>query len=218
MGVDPLAQGLALLGSLLLGGLLGCVYDALRLLRRRRTALVAGSLDLLFWVLCLLLFIAYCLRFAEGDLRWDLLCGAIGGSSLYFLWLSSFVLRIYGLFARIAVEIFRICLLPLRITGAILKKIQKNSKKCFIYQRKWYKMYSSILEMDAYYCKHLHDSKKEGVNQVEAQTGIDDNKARRTGSFLLPHHHNAQSAKRHRRISGHAKRLAASSKYTSDGQ
>ena len=35
MGIDPLAQGIALLGALLLGALLGCVYDALRLLRWR---------------------------------------------------------------------------------------------------------------------------------------------------------------------------------------
>ena len=214
MGIDPLAQGIALLGALLLGALLGCVYDALRLLRWRCKALVAGGLDLLFWVLCLLFFVVYCLRFAGGELRWDLFCGAIAGISLYFFSLSPFILWSYRIFARIFMQIFRICLLPFYLARAILKKIQENAKKYFISRRKWYKMCSGILEMDAHHRKRFHDSEEERGSQVEAQAGLNDHKNRRTSGILLSDHHDAQSAKRHRRISRHAQRPAASGEHS----
>ena len=218
MGVDPMAQGLALLGSLVLGGLLGCVYDGLRLLRRRRGALVAGALDLLFWALAMLGFLAYCLRFSGGELRWDLLCGTATGTGLYFLTISPLVLWIYRLLVRIFRKIFHIFLIPLTLSRAILKKIQKNTKKYFISSRKWYKMNNGILEMKSYYRKRFPELTAEGRSHVEAQAGIHAHKNRHFGGILLSRHHDAQSAKRHRRIQRHAKHVTTSGEHSSDRQ
>ena len=118
----PLAfQGAQFFKALLLGILYGVHYDFLRGLRARgrwRTIFVDAYYALTFLIGNFLL----ALYVGKGEFRIFMLCAIVLGMTAWFLTLSRFVRRSFGVF-------WRIVLWPLHLLRRICKKILEKTKK-----------------------------------------------------------------------------------------
>ena len=87
MGVNISQQLMLFLRSVLLGGVLGLLYDLLRPFRRRGGVVWGGILDALYGITAvsgLFLFVMA----GDGELRIFILMGVVGGAVLFFCLLS----------------------------------------------------------------------------------------------------------------------------------
>ena len=118
------------LQSILLGGVLGLVYDLLRPLRGLGGRIWGGILDALVSaasVACVFFFTMV----GDGELRLFVLMGAAGGAVLFFCLLSRPLRPVWDLW-------FRVLTLPVRLAGKILKKLWKIFKKLFSFWKSWF--------------------------------------------------------------------------------
>ena len=83
------------LGSMVLGALLGGVYDLLRALRMtlRHPPLIVFFEDAVFTVFCGCAYYSYCTELCRGEIRLFVLIGAAIGFAAYILTLGRFVSR-----------------------------------------------------------------------------------------------------------------------------
>ncbi len=139
MRIDPLNQLLCAAVSTLAGIGLGLLYDVFRTVRRRmqgRTVTVIT--DILFCMaVCLAIFlVGY--TFGKGRTRGHMAAGACLGAAVYFLLLSTAVLRLLALLAALVRRAAITALLPVKLFLNLLKKITIFLKNAFYYKRKWY--------------------------------------------------------------------------------
>ncbi|MCI9289795.1 MAG: hypothetical protein HFF23_09970 [Oscillospiraceae bacterium] len=160
--------------ALLLGALLGLVYDAMRTLRRTwRSAGLAFALDLLFWLGATAALFLLTLSRDDGRVRiFHMAAVALGGGA-YFLTLSRLALPALLWAAGLARRIWRLLTAPLRALARWTKKFLENRKKLFQNWLAWYKinMVYRFLE-----------NGKEGAAGYEAQTGGRRHKNTRAGA------------------------------------
>ena len=134
MSVDPAAQARALALCLAAGAALGLFYDLLRLFRRAPALrLLAGLLDLLFWLAAAGLLFSCALGLGDGRVRLYMAAGLGLGAALYFLLLSP---PVRGLLARLSSRLGRLLRLltaPLRFSSRRLvffcRRLQKKLGK-----------------------------------------------------------------------------------------
>ena len=137
------AQAQLFLLTVLMGGGMGLLYDALRVFRHafRHKAFWVQLEDGLFWLLAVFLVFCVMLRANAGEIRFFTILGLFGGMGLYFLTLSRLVLAvsdriirlvkyILGLFWRILTTPFRLLwLIFRRPIGRIGKICEKQRRK-----------------------------------------------------------------------------------------
>ena len=156
-----LAQAAA---ALLLGGVLGVLYDVFRALRR--WAGLEALWDLLFGLCALPALFTLGLA-GPGGLRLFVLLAALLGASVHFLILSPAVLAGLPFCLRLVARAVRFCLYPF----ALLKKPAKNlcffCRKVFQKWRKWFtiKCTASIARRQARKNRPKHGG--EGTNEAK---------------------------------------------------
>ena len=81
--------------SLLLGAVLGCLYDLFRVSRLAflLPALIVLAEDLLFFLCSSALLFAFMMEHSYGQIRWFILLGAALGWTVYYFTLGSLVMR-----------------------------------------------------------------------------------------------------------------------------
>ncbi|MDE7003007.1 MAG: spore cortex biosynthesis protein YabQ [Oscillospiraceae bacterium] len=139
--MDIAAQAAVFGQGLLLGALLGLVYDGMRTLRR--TAPLPGlafALDLLFWLGAAAALFLFTLLRDDGRVRiYHMAAVALGGGT-YFLTLSRLVLPALLGLAELARRLWRLLTAPARAAARGAKKFLENQKKLFQNWLGWYKM------------------------------------------------------------------------------
>ena len=128
MEVSVTGQALSFFGAAVLGGALGFLYDFFRLLRKRFLTRMGLALDLLYWPLTVAAFFFYAVAAGNGDIRLYLLAGVVLGGCLYFLLLSSAVLRFGNWLADVLGKFVRFCLIPVVWTVRLGKKFGNVEK------------------------------------------------------------------------------------------
>ena len=126
------AQARLFLLTILLGGVMGLVYDGLRVFRRalpHRRCLIQLE-DGMFWLMAVFLVFRVMLQASSGEIRFFSVFGLFGGMGLYFLILSRLVIavsdRIIWFIKSAVLLFFRIVLTPFWL---ILRPFQKPLKK-----------------------------------------------------------------------------------------
>lgn len=139
MRIDPLNQLMCAAVSALAGAGLGVLYDVFRTARRRlHGRAVAVITDILFCVAACLTVFLVGYTFGNGRTRGYMAVGACLGAAVYFLLLSTAVLRLLALLADIVRRAVITALLPVKLFLNLLKKITIFFKNAFYYKRKWY--------------------------------------------------------------------------------
>ncbi|MDE6107224.1 MAG: spore cortex biosynthesis protein YabQ, partial [Oscillospiraceae bacterium] len=145
MEVSLAAQAVAFGGALVLGLILGVVYDLFRLLRLRiPVRVVGGFLDLLYWPLTVCVLFLYTVTVGDGEVRAYLMLGIALGSLCYFRLFSGFARFLGDKLADLLAYLGRLSMIPVRAVKNFLKKFGKNAKNLFHYRRKWYKIKKTI--------------------------------------------------------------------------
>lgn len=138
MSVDIARQGQAVCQALLLGGVLGLVYDLMRVLRRRIPLPgLGGALDFLFWVLATAGLFLFSQQAWDGQVR---LYGAVFcflGGAAYFWGMSPLALRLGFAVADMLGFILGILSLPVRLLARLFKRFGKFAKNIFPFRGKW---------------------------------------------------------------------------------
>lgn len=117
------------LRSILLGGVLGLIYDLLRALRGLGGALWGGVLDALF---CMGAFSAvfFFVLAGDGELRIFVLMGALGGAVLFFSLLSRPLRPVWSFWLQIFLS-------PLCFLWSLLQKGEQYGRKRLSFCRTW---------------------------------------------------------------------------------
>ena len=130
MYVDIAAQAEIFGQGVLLGALLGLVYDGMRTLRRSiRLGALAFMLDVLFWLGAVSALFALTLLRDSGEVRIYHMLAFLAGGGLYFGTLSRLVLPILLWAAGLVRSIWRFFTAPIRAVLGAGKKVLKNQKK-----------------------------------------------------------------------------------------
>ena len=105
--------------SLLLGAVLGCLYDLFRVSRLAflLPALVVLAEDLLFFLCSSALLFAFMMEHSYGQVRWFILLGAALGWTLYYFTVGSLVMRCSAGIIRLARRFFAFLGRPLGRAG-----------------------------------------------------------------------------------------------------
>ena len=130
MPADVAAQ-MAIFGQgMLLGVLLGLVYDGMRTVRRNsRLRVLAFGLDLLFWLGATAALFALTLLRDDGRVRIYHMAAVLLGGGVYFATLSRLVLPALLWAAGVVRRVWRFCTAPIRRMGRAGKKVLKSQKK-----------------------------------------------------------------------------------------
>lgn len=131
------AQAELFLLTILLGGLMGLLYDGLRLFRRMmpHTRFWVQVEDALYWVVLALVVFSILLHKNAGELRFFIFLGLGGGLLLYFLVCSPWVMKVgekllYGV-KKIVILFFKILFTPFRlILSVFLVPVRKVNRFC----------------------------------------------------------------------------------------
>lgn len=124
-------QWLLVLQSVLLGFMIGVLYDFLRALRRLFAAgrIMTAVCDAIFWVLVLALVFEFGILFAAGNNRAFVLVGIVMGVFAYFQTLSGAVLLVFNLIGAALGWVFA-CILQLwedvKMVYAHVRDFEKN--------------------------------------------------------------------------------------------
>jgi len=131
------AQAQLFLLTILLGGIMGLVYDGLRVFRHALShkPFWVQLEDGIFWLVAVFLVFGVMLRASSGEIRFFSIFGLFGGMGLYFLTMSRLVIaisdRIIWLVKYIVVLFFRILSTPFRLVWLLIRKpLQKIRGFC----------------------------------------------------------------------------------------
>ena len=130
MGNCVSEQLLLFLRSVLLGGVLGLVYDLLRPLRRLGGRLWGGLLDALYGLTAVSALFFFVMA-GDGELRVFILLGALGGAVLFFCLLSRPMRPLWEFWAAIFLK-------PVGWAKKFGVECEKNRKKLFSFGKKWF--------------------------------------------------------------------------------
>lgn len=151
--------------TVILGLIIGFIYDFIRFIRRIIVhSLLAIQLeDLVYWILMAVFAFMAILRANYGDIRPFLILGLFIGIVLYFLVFSKYILKIYisimnyfkyillffikvlRYFLSPFIQVLKFIFIPLRIFIGKLKKFNKKSKKHLKNIKKCAKIYIVFL-------------------------------------------------------------------------
>lgn len=133
MTVDIARQLQGLCQAVLLGGVLGVVYDLMRVVRRRLPVpFLGGALDFLFWVGATAALFLFSHRAWDGQIRiYGALFCMLGGGA-YFWGISPLVLKIAFLTVDLTAKILGILTLPVRGLARLFKRFEKFAKTSFL--------------------------------------------------------------------------------------
>ena len=135
MGVNISQQLLLFLRSVLLGGVLGLLYDLLRPFRRRSDLVWGGILDVLYGVTAVSGLFFFVMA-GDGELRIFILMGVAGGAVLFFCLLSELMAPLWEFWAALL-------LTPVGWIKSFLVSLRKNFKKLFSFCKKWFTIIST---------------------------------------------------------------------------
>ena len=135
MGVNISQQLLLFLRSVLLGGVLGLLYDLLRPFRRRSDLVWGGILDVLYGVTAVSGLFFFVMA-GDGELRIFILMGVAGGAVLFFCLLSELMAPLWEFWAALL-------LTPVGWIKNFLVSLRKNFKKLFSFCKKWFTIIST---------------------------------------------------------------------------
>ena len=130
MGNIVSEQLLLFLRSVLLGGVLGLLYDLLRPFRRLGGRLWGGLLDALYGLTTVSAVFLFVMA-GDGELRVFILMGALGGAVLFFCLLSQPMRPLWDFWTAIFLK-------PVLWTKNFLGKCEKKRKKLFSFGKKWF--------------------------------------------------------------------------------
>ena len=143
MTISVTEQALFFAGALLMGAAVGLLYDAFRILRVRvHLPLLGGFLDLLFWAVVTVALFVYTTAAGNGEVRGYLVLAVLLGAAAYFWLLSRWILRLGYHLADFLGFVWRLVTLPVVLLLRLGKKFEKNAKKFFHSQKKWYRIRS----------------------------------------------------------------------------
>lgn len=128
-------QLLLFLRSVLLGGVLGLLYDLLRPFRRLGGRLWGGFLDALYG-LAAVSGLFFFVMAGDGELRVFILMGTLGGAVLFFCLLSQPMRPLWDFWTAIFLK-------PVLWAKKFLGKCEKNRKKLFSFGKKWFTIIST---------------------------------------------------------------------------
>ena len=128
-------QLLHFLRSVLLGGVLGLLYDLLRPFRRLGGKLWGGFLDALY-ALATVSGLFFFVMAGDGELRVFILMGALGGAVLFFCLLSQPMQPLWDFWTALFLK-------PVRWAKKFLGKCEKKRKKLFSFGKKWFTIIST---------------------------------------------------------------------------
>lgn len=126
-------QAQLFLMTVILGGILGLVYDCLRIFRHivAHKRLWVQIEDGLFWMMAIFFVFVVMLGANNGEIRFFTIFGMFGGMGLYFLTLSHLVIaisdRVIYIMQRILGLLFTIILTPFRLVYLIFRKPLRKS-------------------------------------------------------------------------------------------
>ena len=141
MYVDVAAQAEIFGQGVLLGVLLGLVYDGMRTLRRSiRLWILAFVLDVLFWLGAVAALFALTLLRDSGEVRIYHMLAFLAGGGLYFVSLSRLVLPALLWTAGMVRSVWRFFTAPVRALLGAGKKVLKNEKKHLQNWLNWYRI------------------------------------------------------------------------------
>ncbi|MEG0942360.1 MAG: spore cortex biosynthesis protein YabQ [Angelakisella sp.] len=131
MGISIAEQTAMFLRALLLGGIIGVVYDVFRVTRvafKLSWSMVLLE-DLLFFLLSAILLWRYFLEQGSGEVRIFAVLGVLLGWLLYFLTVGSLVIRASGIIIGVIAKMIAAVMVPLwEICGFIKKYWNKLIK------------------------------------------------------------------------------------------
>lgn len=128
-------QLMLFLRSVLLGGVLGLLYDLLRPFRRLGGRLWGGLLDALYG-LTAISGVFFFVMAGDGELRVFILMGALGGGVLFFCLLSQPMRPLWDFWTAFFLK-------PVLWLKNFLVKCGKNLKKLFSFWKKWFTIIST---------------------------------------------------------------------------
>lgn len=120
--------------ALLLGGVIGVLYDVFRVSRVafRLSWLLVLLQDILVFLLAALLLWRYFLLQSSGEVRIFAVLGVLLGWVIYFFTLGCLVMRLASLIIRIITRMTVAILTPVKKTAAVAKKILDKQVKLII--------------------------------------------------------------------------------------
>lgn len=116
--------------SILLGGVLGLLYDLLRPLHTVGGKLWGGLLDVLVSLVAVSSVFLFVMA-GDGELRLFILLGVLGGAVLFFCLLSRLLRPLWDFW-------FQIFMVPIVLTGKFFKKLYQLCKKLFSFLQNWF--------------------------------------------------------------------------------
>lgn len=125
-------QGILFLIYVIVGVLIGLIFDLFRSLRKGiKTSNVATYIeDILFWIIVSFIIIGTILKYNYGELRLYIFIGIIFGITIYLLTLSKIILKYTTIIIEFTVKIFN------KILAMLLKIFKKPIKFIIINLRK----------------------------------------------------------------------------------
>lgn len=137
MGIVISQQLRQFLCSILLGGVLGLLYDLARPLRTLGGRVWNGALDAALSVTAVGSVFFFVMA-GDGELRLFILMGVLGGAVLFFCLLSRALQPVWAFW-------FTVFAAPFHLLWKILKKIAKLCKKLFSFSTSWFTIISAKL-------------------------------------------------------------------------
>ena len=128
-------QLMLFLRSVLLGGVLGLLYDLLRPFRRLGGQLWGGLLDALYGLTTVSAVFLFVMA-GDGELRVFILMGALGGGVLFFCLLSQPMRPLWDFWTAIFLK-------PVLWAKKFLGKCEKKRKKLLSFAKKWFTIIST---------------------------------------------------------------------------
>lgn len=128
-------QAFVFMASIILGILIGILYDLFRFIRRiiKHSNFATYVEDLLFWILIIFISYVTLLHIANGEIRLYFFIGIFIGYATNYLIISDFIINIYMLIFKGIHNILLIILKPIKLTAKTCytptKYIFKKSKK-----------------------------------------------------------------------------------------
>ena len=117
------------LRSILLGAVLGLAYDWARALRTLGGRLWGGLLDAAYCLGAVSSVFLFVLA-GDGELRFFVLAGALGGALLFFILLSRPLRPVWDFWVQVFLS-------PVRLLCRFLQKGERRGKKCLSFCRSW---------------------------------------------------------------------------------
>ena len=137
MTVDIARQLQGLCRAILLGGMLGVLYDLMRIVRRRiRLPFLGGILDFLFWVATTAALFLFSHEVWDGQIR---IYGAVFcllGGWAYFWGISPLVVGMLLFLSALAAHLLGLLTFPARTLGRVFKNFVKFAKTSFLSRKK----------------------------------------------------------------------------------